>query len=284
MGTGDRSVKVTQQEADWIRKGLKTEHRILAQDTVVEFQRRRRPGGRRAPLTVVPSESPAQRIPQQPKPDTVISIRCPGDGAVAVRITNVRREPLSSVDKRAARAEGHKDIDAFKTWWIARHDRDWAQREPDRVAWLHAPYGRPRADQHIQRLEDVIAGPLARFDARWAHRDVYVMTLKAEPVEDFRALADFGHGDDRGYATSPAQAIPDEHQAVSDRWLDRFAKGARVGEDEALRRELAEATQALSRAREHARRLGMDIDGEVHGIETRRDKIIAKLERQRPAA
>lgn len=275
---------VTPQDAERIRDGRKTQHRLLVQTDTVVFQRRRRAGGRRGPIVAVPSESPAQRDPWQPKIGTQLSFQAPGDTRTVVTITDFHRETLGSIDDASVRAEGHKTIDQFKTSWISRHDRAWAQLAPDRVAWLHAPYGRPRADRRLERLEEIIAGPLARFDTRWAHREVWAITFAPNTDEDFRALADFGHGDDRGYASTPAQAIPDEQQAVSDKWLERFATGARVGEDTALRRELAEATHALLRARQHARRLGIDIDGEVHGIETRRDKIIAKLERQRPAA
>lgn len=290
-------MRVTQQEAERVRKGLKTEHRFLVEEDKRVFQRRRRAGGRRGPLVAVPSESPAERAPWQPKLGASLSVQALGAESVPVVITGFRRELLGAADQKAARAEGHKTLDDLKTWWIARHDRDWAQREPDRHAWFHAPYGRPGVDRRLQALEEVIAGPIVRFNNRWADREVWVVTFAVEAPEHVRLLAPGGRGDDRGYSDtviarakrmdprpfSPVSEI-DEPEGVGDRWLARFAEGARVGEDHALRRELAEVTQGLLRARDHARRLGVDIDGEVHGIETRRDRIIAKLERQRPAA
>lgn len=291
-------MRVTQQEARRILEGRKTQHRFLVVEEARVVQRKRRLGGRRGPLVAVPSESPAVHQPFEPRLGGMLTVSAPDLDPVRVEIIAFTREMLGAVDQAAARAEGHRTVEEFKTWWIARYDRDWAQREPDRVAWFHAPYGRYAADRHLDRLEEVIAGPLARFDARWAQREVWAVTIAPEIADNVRILAPQGRGDDRHYTDSVVARAPrrdqqrpfspvseiDEPEGVGDRWLARFAEGARVGEDLALRRELAEVTQHLLRARDHARRLGVDIDGEVHGIETRRDRIIAKAERQRPAA
>lgn len=227
-------MRVTQQEARRILEGRKTQHRFLVVEEARVVQRKRRLGGRRGPLVSVPSESPAVHQPFEPRLGGMLTVSAPGMDPVRVQITHVARETLGKIEFRDVLAEGHKTTDLFKGWWIARHDREWAQREPDPVAWLKAPYGRHHADRRLQQLEDVIAGPLARFDTRWAHREVWTVTFRRDTAHGFLGIAIDGHGDEHGYTTSPSETVLGIDEVVEPATLQRYADRGR--EFDAMRR------------------------------------------------
>lgn len=277
-------MRVTQQEARRILEGRKTQHRFLVVEETRVTQRRRHAGGLRGPLVAVPSESPAVHRPFTPKVGGMLTVSAPGLPPTRVQITGFTREPLGAIAFRDVLAEGHRTTDEFKTWWIARHDREWAQREPDPHAWFEAAYGRPAADRRLQGLEDVIAGPLARFDTRWAGREVWAVTLQVQTTAGFLGIALDGHGDEHGYTTSPSETVPGIPQVVEPAVQERIsAEGREVdqlrtaGVDEAdvqaLRRMRAQRSEYLRIATAR----GMNVRSELRMLDQAEASFLRKL-------
>lgn len=274
---------VTATEARQILEGRKTQHRVPVVDPE-PFRRRAR--GSRTPY------GPEQTTrPFTPTLDLLVPIRRPetaDDGrqttVVACHIKIVacvwHTDALADLDDRAVRASGHKTLDAYRAHWLGVHDRDWTTRHVKPFQDALAAHGAssPWTVQAQRQFDEKAA---ERWQTRWADRPAWGFSFTVDQAQDVRSLAPVGRGDDRGYTT--ATGLDGEGEAVDDTWLNRFAQGSRIVHDDAARAELAAASHALLKARDHARRCGVDVDAEVHGIEKRRDKILAKLD-QRPAA
>lgn len=108
-------------------------------------------------------------------------------------LTAVRRERLGLLDFDAARAEGFRTTLHFKVYWVAIHDKAWVEK------W----------DEGEDTYD---AAAVARFEKRWAPKEVWVLTFERDHSERPRLLA---HRNARAnYVEHPAQAMPHEPEAV----------------------------------------------------------------------
>lgn len=185
---------VSSSQARQILAGRKTQMRV-------RVQRERevtRPNG--TTYTSVPfTPREGMRVP--------IAVRRSGDNGGPVCHIIIDRAwigSLGDIGLRDALAEGHKTTTDFKVWWVNQHDRVWVERRE------------PEADPG-QAAE--------RFDRRWSSTAVWAFAFHRDPTEQERYPAATGRGDERGYTTSPAEAIDDA--SVGDGLLKVYATEAR---------------------------------------------------------
>jgi hypothetical protein len=170
----------------------------------------------------------------------------------------------------AARAEGHRTRDDFKAAWVRRHDRAWVDRQE---AWATGP---------DELLSDEVL--VERFDQRHAERPVWALFFEVDRAHVPRLLH---RQSERGYTTTPRDAVPDEPEAVDAATQTRITAEARRRDtmrrgwlDQHLLDERASLEQRLDRARELARQRGIDVRQDVRIIERRIAAIERKATRQ----
>jgi hypothetical protein len=198
----------------------------------------------------------------------------PGRAALArVVVLEAEHELLGDVGFEQARAEGHRTTDDFKVAWVRQHDRAWLRRqEPDPPADGSDP--EPVPDELL----------IERFDRRHADRPVWAIGFQLDTSHRPRFMHRLS---ERGYTANERDAVPEEPEAVDAATQERFAAEAR--ERDPVRRgwldqqqldERRGLEQQLSRARELARRRGIDVRNDVRVIERRIASIVRKATRQ----
>lgn len=177
----------------------------------------------------------------------------PGTGRDAIGyvvITGFRQERLGEIlaDVPAAlldvRAEGYATRAQFAHQWMVQHDPDWPPLEEELCPACegHAAVdaaGRPDPDGGFPCLEcelGVIFVPTAPDDPevildrfRERHADTLVWVIEFKPERDTPRLlspADRPRGDDIGYTTTVAGAMPDEPEAVDEVTQARITRQA----------------------------------------------------------
>lgn len=175
-----------------------------------------------------------------------VVVRPHGEPALArVLVTSAHIERVSGVDSKAARREGFGGRDPVLAWakaWLARHDRGYP---------LHAAND-----------EDV----MDRIRSHHVHRDVWVVGFRLDPSAPPRLLH---RQSERGYTTTPREAVPDEPEAVDAFTQARITRAANERQDAAratlrrnaraaLEQDLRELSPRLEAVERRARALGGD--------------------------
>lgn len=222
----------------------------------------------------------------------------PGRGKPAslrIVITDVRQEPLGDLTLADAHAEGFRTTDEFRLYWVALHDKAWIARQHKLLDAEHDFTDEDRAETiHIRALP--------RFNARHAHRHVWVITFELDRTEQPRylaaggswnpahakrdqALREAGHTiptteEDSGYTHTAALSVQGEPEAVSD--ADQKLITAQAGRPEHWRaleeghreRELRllSLEDRIVRARRIARMRNVDIEREIWMVERLRQQ------------
>lgn len=206
----------------------------------------------------------------------------PGRDAIGyVVVTGYRQEPLGEIltDIPAAlldvRQEGFKTRAEFADHWMRQHDPDWPPLEEELCPACegHAAVdqsGRPDPEGGFPCLEcelGVIFVPstpdpddtLERFRQR--HADTLVWVIEFKPERDTPRLlspADRPRGDDIGYTTSVAGAMPDEPEAVDEVTQARLTRQVREREIEtAQQRRRREQDELEARVAEFCAEMGI---------------------------
>jgi hypothetical protein len=181
------------------------------------------------------------------KPGHDYSIQ-PGRGKPSVcriQIVNILEQQLGDITHKDARAEGHRDIVAFKGHWVRAHDRAWVDRQETSVDAA----GVIDVDRY---LSDLDLRP--RFEARHAHRLVHVITFKllTDSPLFLASQRDIltGRAADSGEYTTRRDRAIDDLEVIDTATMQRYAALAeadsltrRIG----LQRDLA-AAQAARKA------------------------------------
>ena len=163
--------------------------------------------------------------PWAPTAGETIPIRRATDGAVKchTELTDHWREPHSLITT--------DDLTALGCATLADHARRWIrQQDPD---WLWAATADQRTPEHTLTtaaalLDDPVV--LERFEARWAAKPVWVLTLQiiAEPLEYLAPAGQQRGANEHGHTHSQKLAIDDAHHVDPDdlawHWRDRAAK------------------------------------------------------------
>lgn len=212
-----------------------------------------------------------------------------------------RHEPLGDMAFTDALAEGYKTTVECKAAWVRQHDPAWLTATepvfcPDcTLDWDWPGDTMPDCptcggDGEIRIIPNrTDTEHAARYDQRWANTPCWIITFHRDPVEQPRYPAAIGRGDDRGYTTSPAEAV--DAAAVGDDWLKLFA--AESAQDNARRRgeieddllaERRHLGRRLMNAKALARDRGVDVNSDLRVIERRIAAIENKIRRQHPAA
>lgn len=167
----------------------------------------------------------------------------PGRGKEQIarlKVLEVREEPVGAITHPDAKAEGFRNVAAFKAYWVRIHDAKWLSAAED-------------PEQGRDALTETEL--LVRFNERHAHKLVHVITF-ITAVDMPRFLASPGRGspmvvarDDHGnpksvtdYTSHPGRAI-DDLEVVDERTLARYAKTAEafcIGRQLARKKEFAE--------------------------------------------
>lgn len=202
--------------------------------------------------------------PWRPKPGEEVPIKL-GRGRATLAhavILDFELGVVGDVDLRAAKAEGHRDVEAFRARWVSDYDRQWITRN----------------DSPDQPLDTVDL--LNRFTVRhagtavWACR--FVLDRSAQPRYMHRAS-------EYGYTTSLSAAL-EPVEVPDDGVLERFAAegkrnhDARSAEQLTLLDEEHELAARLIVLKTLAREQGVDISGDVRVIESRINGIHRRLD------
>lgn len=270
---------LSSEQVRLIRAGKKTEHRIPVTDPAA-----RHPGdhpgfGNRPRIGLRIPVSTRELVDGKPTavPQTTIVV------------TAFHRQKLGeSLSVASVRAEGHRTTGDYKTWWVKCYDKGWCRRSIDPARWFRLPYGTPRSDRRLAALEAVLAPDhVARFDARHAGTEVWVLTIEPERVASDRFIALDGRGDEHGYTTRPEMAVRGIPPAVDEQTQRRFSDKAR---DHHALRTAGVAEESLERLRGldaeiyGLRQLGLsqgyDLRPQIKRLQQTRDAIEAKIRQQ----
>lgn len=148
-----------------------------------------------------------------------------------ITVTDVRREPVGEITHDDAQAEGFRNVEAFKAYWVRLHDPNWPPlirvfcptcTDPDYPADELPPCPMCDGDELIKIKPVPTVGELvARFDAHHHHRPVWVITFNLNRAEEPRLLMSASRGpvvsptdlkresrdDDLGYTRTPSRAM-----------------------------------------------------------------------------
>lgn len=191
----------------------------------------------------------------------------PGRGRAAVGrilLTDVRREAVVAITLPDAVAEGFRGVADFARTWIHHYDPAY------RPALEHA------SDPEV----------LDRFAARFADQEVWVLTFELDETADPRFLH---RHSERGYTSSPRDAVEDEPEAIDEATQRRITEQAnqrdeerRMAQQEQARRrvsaDLRDAKLRMMAAERRARSLGLDIRSEVRLSVLSAERAERKLE------
>lgn len=203
-------------------------------------------------------------------------------------ILDVRLEALGTIGYDDARAEGFRTPADFRRYWLGLHDRAWPAVEqvpcpacladPDFPADELPPCVMCAGEADIPirpwPTDDEV---LERFDARHAHRDVWVITFKLSQEHEPRFLAEHS---ELGYVPTEYNergrrvALTGEPEALSDADFAKHVDTPQQREKEAQRaaaaarareldRELRTAEDRIINARRAASLNGINISGEL---------------------
>lgn len=128
----------------------------------------------------------------------------PGRGKEQItrlKVLEVREEPVGAITHPDAKAEGFRNVAAFKVAWVQIHDKVWSERYPD-----------------VPELDYI-----EQFDKRHAHKLVHVITFTTT-VDTPRFLAQ--PGPHQGDYTEQRHRAIDDLEVVDERTLARYAKTA----------------------------------------------------------
>ena len=234
----------------------------------------------------------------------------PGRGQHAlarIQVTDTRVEPLGHITPADAQREGFRTTTAFKRTWIHLHDAGWLDQ-----AEALLDFTLPVGDEQLAALDPgearVIRRQLAdleqagsvehtgggwlplsnaldqailhRFNTRWAHKPVWVITFQLEhdTVRWLRAgMGREGSDRDTGdYTRSPGDALDQDAPPVDDAVLAQYAARASFVSEQRRAAQLAE-TQAAREVLELHERLraletrpaGADVTRELRLIRRR---------------
>ena len=160
-------------------------------------------------------------------------------------LTHVERQDVTAVTVAEAVEEGFAGVAGFARKWIDLYD------PPYRSALEEA------SDDEV----------LDRFHARFAGQEVWVLSFVVDPSAAARLLH---RHSERGYTSSPRDAVAEEPEAVDAATQDRFTRDANHRDEERLMAEQHEArthlaadlrsmTLIMAGAELHARKLGQPV-------------------------
>jgi hypothetical protein len=162
----------------------------------------------------------------------------PGRGKEAIarlKVLEVREEPVGAITHADARAEGFRNVAAFKAAWVRIHDAGW-------VGKLEADIT-PELGGCLSESELVY-----RFEVAHAHKLVHVISFTlAVDTPRFLAHPTANSGD---YTEQRHRAI-DDLEVVDEMTQHRYAEEARK-QRESFRRDLEIGRQAQKNARRDA--------------------------------
>ena len=125
----------------------------------------------------------------------------PGAGepaAAQIAIVNVRREPAGAITPVDAKAEGNRTVEWWKQAWVRRHDAAWMKREHVELADVFG--------------DDVVPFILLkRFEERWAHVEVWVVSFWLDEVKPSYLAPG------NGYTSDGSRSVDSEHRMVTGR-------------------------------------------------------------------
>lgn len=280
---------LSSEQVRLIQAGKKTQMRVRVIEPG-EYQPTRLVGSR------VEAGGPLQRVPHGPPRDTsgneprvgdlvAISHAKVIDGtttpvrACSFEVLDYHRALLgASIDLVAARAEGHRTSDDYRTWWVRTHD----------VVWLNKYVKRHRVeherDPSVEALSEAL---LARFENRHQFHLVWVITGRhiADAVDRMIAAEPDRIGS--AYTTRMELAVKDGGGAMSE--FEQRQESERAREHQALRK-AGVAEQDLDRLtgldaqicdlRQLGVSRGLDLRREIRRLQQTRDAIESKIRQQ----
>jgi len=134
----------------------------------------------------------------------------PGRGQTSlgrIVLTHVSREPVTAITVAGAVAEGFAGVAGFARRWCELYD---------------PPY---RAALDLATDPEV----LDRFEARFGDQEVWVLRFRLDPSAEPRMLHRLS---ERGYTSSPRDAVPDEPEAVEAAFQERLTHQAHQRDEE----------------------------------------------------
>lgn len=136
-------------------------------------------------------------------------------------LTHVSREPVTAITVAGAVAEGFAGVAGFARRWCELYD---------------PPY---RAALELATDPEV----LDRFEARFGDQEVWVLRFILDPTVEPRMLHRLS---ERGYTSSPRDAVPDEPEAVEAAFQERLTHQAHQRDEERHIMATNDAAEALS--------------------------------------
>jgi hypothetical protein len=179
-------------------------------------------------------------------------------GEAHILLTDVRRELLGAIDFNAARAEGFRTTEDFKSYWIWLHDTAWADRTDEECCDIYTA-----SPEDTKSPSELMAARINdRFYQRWALKEVWVLSFELDRTERPRLLADRNAKTD--YVDAPARALDHEPEAVDIATQLRFSREGHQGfmareAQRELDRERMAADERLRQVQIDARAKGVDI-------------------------
>lgn len=172
----------------------------------------------------------------------------PGRGQASlgrIVLTHVRHELVTSITVAGAVAEGFAGVAGFARRWLELYD--------------------PPYRQALELATDIEV--LDRLETRFGSQEVWVLTFILDPTAEPRLLH---RHSERGYTSSPRDAVPDEPEAVDAAYQDRFTHQAHDRDEERetmamneardqLAGDLRDITLRMAQAQLRAQRLGQPV-------------------------
>lgn len=183
----------------------------------------------------------------------------PGPGRPAtgrIVITDIHLEKLADITHPDAQAEGHQTTNDFRQAWVRLHDKAWTERtlNPDDTT------------DHQALIQE-------RFNQRWAHQQVWAITIQLDRTDTPRLLTAKPGLQRADYTTNPTRAAPHEPEPLTQTQWERHVKhnaGLTHAQWQALHqahrdrdRELLAFDERLNQAQRAARQRHIDITHEL---------------------